>query len=32
VVMSCLVMLKKEIDRRRNVHPVPFTPAFSGGA
>jgi hypothetical protein len=31
-VMSCLIMLKKEIDRRRNVHPVPFTPAFSGGA
>lgn len=28
-IMSCLVMLK-EIDRRRNAHPVPITPAFSG--
>ena len=32
VVMSCLVMLKKEIDRRRNAHPVPITPAFSSGS
>ena len=32
VVMSCLIMLKKEIDRRRNAHPIPITPAFSGGA
>jgi hypothetical protein len=32
VVMSCLVMLKKEIDRRRNAHPVPISQAFSGGA
>ena len=32
VVMSCLVMLKKEIDRRRNTHPVPITPAFSGSS
>ena len=30
LVMSCLVMLKKEIDRRRNAHPVPITPTFSG--
>ena len=32
VVMGCLVMLKKEIDRRRNAHPVPITPAFSSGS
>jgi hypothetical protein len=32
VVMSCLVMLKKEIDRRRNAHPIPITPAFSGSS
>jgi hypothetical protein len=32
VIMSCLVMLKKEIDRRRNAHPVPITPAFSGSS
>jgi hypothetical protein len=32
VVMSCMVMLKKEIDRRRNAHPLPITPALSGGA
>jgi hypothetical protein len=32
VVMSCLVMLKKEIDRRRNAHPVPITRAFSSGS
>jgi len=32
VVMSCLIMLNKEIDRRRNAHPVPITPAFSGSA
>ena len=32
IVMSCLVMLKKEIDRRRNAHPVPITPVFSSGS
>ena len=31
ILMTCLVMLKKEIDRRRNAHPVPITPAFSSG-
>jgi hypothetical protein len=29
IVMSCLVMLKKEIDRRNNNH-VPITHIFSG--
>ena len=32
ILMSCLIMLKKEIDRRRNAHPVPITPAFSSGS
>lgn len=30
IVVTCLEMLKKEVDRRRFVHPLPVTPVFSG--
>lgn len=32
VVMTCLVMLKKEMDRRRTFHPIPISPVFAGSA
>jgi hypothetical protein len=32
VVMTCLVMLKKEMDRRETVHPIPISLMISGGS
>ena len=32
VIMSCLVMLKKEIDRRRTASGIPITAVFDGSS